>query len=301
MKTRRSIYPIIVFFIIANAVLPFLLNAQTPIPVENFSFEEPGMEKIKGWDGECSDPAWTGLLEDIPGWYSDLPAFDSGVETGQAPTDGLWTAFLMAQDTSVYQITEYLIQEGDDIELTVDARITWQATLLDMGLFYADSLWTIYPIVNEPCEITSAMMDYSVRFKASEIPASIGRKLGVYFDNVSPTAKSWIGLDNVRLINYGSTDVSERHAEMNGFSLAGNYPNPFNPITRISYALRSPGAVRLSVYDLLGREKAVLANGIQNAGEHQVEFSGAGLPGGIYIYKLQTGNNVVARKMILAK
>jgi hypothetical protein len=87
----------------------------------------------------------------------------------------------------------------------------------------------------------------------------------------------------------------------NGFSLAGNYPNPFNPSTRISYALKSNGAVRLSVYDLTGREVAVLVDGIQNAGEHDILFSGAGLTGGIYFYKLQTENEVAAGKMILAK
>jgi hypothetical protein len=300
MKTPRPIYQAIVGFVCAIAVLPFLLNAQTPITLENPSFELPGTEKVKGWDAECSDPAWTGLLDDIPGWSSDMPAFDSGVETGQQPTDGLWTGFLMAQDTSVYQITDHPIQEGDDIELTVDARITWAATLLELRLFYVDASWTVFPIVSEQYEITADFVDYSVRFKASDFPAAIGLKLGIEFDNVTPTAQSWIGLDNVQLNNYGATQVNERKVSLNGFSLASNYPNPFNPSTRISYTLRSRSSVRLSVCNLMGREVAVLADGIQNAGEHDILFSGAGLPGGIYFYRLQTENEVAVRKMILA-
>ncbi len=299
MKNRHLICRVIA--VCLTAALPALLTAQTPITVENFSFELPGTEKVKGWDAECSDPAWTGLLEDIPGWSSDLPAFDSGVETNYTPTDGLWTAFLMAQDTSVYQITDYLIQEGDDIELTVDSRITSAATVLKVELFYTDASWTLYPIVSEQYEITTDMVNYSVRFKASDFPASIGQKLVISFDNVSSLARSWIGLDNVQLFNYGATAVGERQVPVDRFSLAGNYPNPFNPSTRISYRLESPGRVRLSVADLTGREVSVLADGIQNAGEHEILFSAAGLAGGIYFCRLQAGNGVAVGKMILAK
>ena len=85
------------------------------------------------------------------------------------------------------------------------------------------------------------------------------------------------------------------------YELAQNYPNPFNPTTTIDYALRVNGKVRLSVYDLMGKEVALLVDGIQSAGNHEVQFSGANLTSGVYFYKLRADDQVITRKMILVK
>ena len=83
--------------------------------------------------------------------------------------------------------------------------------------------------------------------------------------------------------------------------LLGNYPNPFNPETTISYALPQGAEVRLAVYDLLGHEVAVLVDASQPAGQHTVRFDGGDLPSGSYVYRLQVGEEVVARTMTLVK
>ena len=85
------------------------------------------------------------------------------------------------------------------------------------------------------------------------------------------------------------------------FTLFQNYPNPFNPTTVLSYSLPGPGDVRLTVFDLLGREVAVLVNGPQGAGLHTVEFAGAGHSSGVYIYELRSGALVERRTMTLLK
>jgi len=85
------------------------------------------------------------------------------------------------------------------------------------------------------------------------------------------------------------------------FSLSQNYPDPFNPTTKISYTLRSDGKVRLAVYDILGSEVGVLVDGVQTAGSHQVEFSGSTLGSGIYFYKLESSGQTLIKKMILLK
>jgi hypothetical protein len=98
------------------------------------------------------------------------------------------------------------------------------------------------------------------------------------------------------------TDVSRLDIGLpSQFALSQNYPNPFNPSTNIQYTLESSGKVRLAVYDLVGREVAVLVNGFQNSGSHQVVFSRAGLSSGIYFYTLGTANGVMTRKMVLLK
>lgn len=85
------------------------------------------------------------------------------------------------------------------------------------------------------------------------------------------------------------------------FALNQNYPNPFNPFTEISYALRNPGRVYLSVFDLLGGEVSVLVNTYQKSGKHKVLFSGANLSSGIYFYRLLTAEGMITKKMILMK
>ena len=85
------------------------------------------------------------------------------------------------------------------------------------------------------------------------------------------------------------------------FALSQNYPNPFNPSTKITYSLIHSGEVRLSVYDLLGQEVAVLVNGVQGAGVHDVAFDGKGLSSGTYFYRLQSAQNVTTKKMLLLK
>ena len=65
-----------------------------------------------------------------------------------------------------------------------------------------------------------------------------------------------------------------------------NYPNPFNPTTTISYSLQTASRVTVKVYDILGREVAILANEMQNAGEYVVKFDGSRFASGMYFYRL---------------
>jgi hypothetical protein len=290
-----------VIAVCAMLVLPVLVIGWTDIPIENPSFEEPGTEKIKGWDADCSDPAWTGSIEDIPGWTCDAPAFDSGVETGWTPTDGLWTAFIEAEDSAVYQIPGYVIQEGDIIELDADSRITWNATTLEMRLFYDDDKWNHTMLTVESFELTEEMTLYSIQFKASEHPGCVGMKLGIGFRNASSLIDSWIGLDNVLVSNLKATGLRGSPPVPASVSLAQNYPNPFNPSTEIQYSLEAAARVRLSVFDLAGREAAVLEDGMRGAGEHRLSFSAAGLSSGVYICRLETDAGVVTRRMVLQK
>lgn len=85
------------------------------------------------------------------------------------------------------------------------------------------------------------------------------------------------------------------------YTSSSSYPNPFNPTTTISYHLVESSYVSLTIYDLLGRIVALLTDGWQSAGQHEVIWNAAGLPSGIYIYRLETEGRVLTGRMNLFK
>lgn len=84
-------------------------------------------------------------------------------------------------------------------------------------------------------------------------------------------------------------------------TLSQNYPNPFNPLTTIAYGLPTGGFVSLKVYDLLGREVAVLIDGYRSTGLHQVTWDASGMASGLYLYVLRAGDYTAASKCLLMK
>jgi hypothetical protein len=85
------------------------------------------------------------------------------------------------------------------------------------------------------------------------------------------------------------------------FKLNDNYPNPFNPTTKISWQSPVNGQQTLKVYDVLGREVATLVDEYREAGSYEIEFDATNLPSGMYIYRLQSGSYSNVKKMILSK
>jgi len=83
------------------------------------------------------------------------------------------------------------------------------------------------------------------------------------------------------------------------FILNQNFPNPFNPTTIITYSLFTEGFVKLKIYDSLGRTVKTLINQKQGSGNYQVIFNAKDISGGVYFYKLTSGNHTETKKMIL--
>ena len=85
------------------------------------------------------------------------------------------------------------------------------------------------------------------------------------------------------------------------YGLGHNYPNPFNPSTTIRYGLPNRSHVSLTVFNTLGQQVALLQNGDQEAGYHDVRFDGSGLSSGVYFYQMQAGGFVQTRRLILLR
>ncbi|MBN1996415.1 T9SS type A sorting domain-containing protein [candidate division KSB1 bacterium] len=149
----------------------------------------------------------------------------------------------------------------------------------------------------------------------SDATGSISQEEDMFLGNsTTGTAPLWGVLDDVRIYNYALVDaevqaiyasvpVNKRFEEKppNEFLLAGNYPNPFNPLTRIEYVLPEKSMVKLQVFDILGRKVATLVDGIKEPGNYAVNFDGSNLGSGLYVYKLTAGYKTLAGKMLLVK
>ena len=126
----------------------------------------------------------------------------------------------------------------------------------------------------------------------------------LYEDNISEFYNSVLQY-RLKQIDYdGSYDYSEvAEVVINSldYNLSQNYPNPFNPSTKISWQSPVSAHQTLKVYDVLGNEVATLVNEFRNAGSYEVDFDASKLSSGVYFYKLQAGDFVQTKKMLLMK
>lgn len=113
------------------------------------------------------------------------------------------------------------------------------------------------------------------------------------------TALGWFAVgkfrDSVTSVNHHQNEPPEK------FSLNQNYPNPFNPKTVISYQLPVMSKISLKIYDVLGREVAILFEGVRLPGNYQATFDGSTLASGVYFYIIRAGTFTSTQKMILQK
>jgi hypothetical protein len=110
-------------------------------------------------------------------------------------------------------------------------------------------------------------------------------------------------VDDIKLTGYQSqsTGIGNWNTTPNKFSLEQNYPNPFNPTTQINYSVAKGGLVKISIYDILGREVNTLVNEVKTQGFYAVDFDGTNLSSGMYFYRMESGSFVDTKKMTLIK
>jgi photosystem II stability/assembly factor-like uncharacterized protein len=97
------------------------------------------------------------------------------------------------------------------------------------------------------------------------------------------------------------TGVPKERIVLKTFSMQQNYPNPFNPKTTISFSLPSRGHVSVKIFDLLGKEISTLLDDIRDPGDHSVDWDASSFASGVYFYRMQAGNFVQTKKMVLLK
>jgi hypothetical protein len=121
--------------------------------------------------------------------------------------------------------------------------------------------------------------------------------------NLSKEQKTQKQLDDIFLISSNKQQAKTDNTVTipKEFTLSQNYPNPFNPTTKINYALPKTGLVTMKIYDVTGREIHTLVNDVKQAGNYSVDFNGSSLSSGVYFYKIQSGDFVMTKRMVLIK
>ena len=122
--------------------------------------------------------------------------------------------------------------------------------------------------------------------------------IGNYLSTTSDHFPVWTRFAFADLVSIEEPSDEERAM---GIELEQNYPNPFNPSTVVGFRLSVAGNAKLSVYDLLGREVAVIFNEQKSVGYHEIRFDASGLSSGMYIYRLSTPMGSVSKRMMLLK
>jgi hypothetical protein len=97
------------------------------------------------------------------------------------------------------------------------------------------------------------------------------------------------------------TSIEEQTTQPTDFILSQNFPNPFNPSTKISWQLPVGSQQTLKIYDVLGNEIMTLIDEYKPAGRYEIEFNASTLPSGVYFYQLKAGSFVETKKMLLLK
>ncbi|MBN8572219.1 MAG: T9SS type A sorting domain-containing protein, partial [Ignavibacteria bacterium] len=154
---------------------------------------------------------------------------------------------------------------------------------------------------------TDAGVYYTTRLGASWVQLGTGLPNSPVFDLIYHQASFKLvaathgrSMFEVDISNLPS-GINNNTVTANDFILKQNYPNPFNPETNIAYELKQKAFVTLKVFDLSGKEVAVLVNGIKAQGSYNVKFSAAELSSGLYFYKLESGEFSEVKKMMLIK
>lgn len=136
------------------------------------------------------------------------------------------------------------------------------------------------------------------------LPASIPIDIVVTDASTDPAGGTVLRADALRCsLRQEVTSVDKKGSEVlpNSYVLRQNHPNPFNPSTRIEYAVPTSGNVSLRVFDMLGREVAILVDGMVEAGWYTVNFNAQNLASGVYLYRLESRGFAQTLKMVVLK
>lgn len=216
-------------------------------------------------------------------------------------TKSLFNQFILAKLFLVKNDLLFAISDGDSLFVSSNRGDNWLLVNSDMLPYVLslvkdknDRLFCISGdiYVSEDGGISWNILDYGIENKNIS-------SLGV--DNLGNVYAGTSYTGTYKLVDTPVSVENSNENIINDFGLLQNYPNPFNPTTIIYFRLPVSGFVTLKVYDILGREVALLLNENKLAGNYEVEFNAKNIPSGVYFYTLSAGEFKETRKMLFMK
>jgi hypothetical protein len=156
---------------------------------------------------------------------------------------------------------------------------------------------TSYGLPSQIFDLTPEWKEFVLDFVSENIADSVADASFIFDLSSFAVADGEYYFDNISLSKTGAVVPPSPQ----DYALEQNYPNPFNPLTTIEFALPSAAQATLKIFNMLGQEVATLVNEYLSEGIHRADFNAALLPSGLYAYRLQAGDFVSTRKMMLVK
>jgi len=265
-------------FVTTHGMVPFAIIATTDSVKKYFLLHNWQTAMLKAADlGHYVADAYNPLH--VTRYYNGWSSYSYGIHSR-------YETQLINRDTA------YIKYSGDSV-IYIDDINNYAFDIVYMSNSYVDSVYRADSIAHTVAGNTSSALYYQTFW------AYAGNFTIQFFRNASYKLACLI---YTAWVNAGSpVFVANNSSIVEKFKLYQNYPNPFNPTTSIRYQISNNGYVTLKVFDILGKEIAILVNEKKSAGEYEVQFTDYRLSSGIYFYTLNVGDISETKKMILTK
>ena len=270
-----------------------------------------------------------GTLEALPFWTSNFSGYGSGITladvTGDGNSDlitGAWwqpCRIYVNQGGTFTKDPQWTSSPSSVVEAIVVADVARVGLDTLVSIFLGDAARKLFSVARTPLQDV-----LTVRVKDEALPrttfcydrenawVSLGTAppagdtvevVALVSSHLDFAVSNWdANVGNYLYLNNGVSNAEgEEKPILHDFALAQNFPNPFNPRTTIGYQLPARAYVSLRVFTVLGQEIARLVEGVQEAGSKSVDFNASDLPSGVYLYRLEAGESVAVKKLVLLK
>jgi hypothetical protein len=232
-----------------------------------------------------------------------------------------------------HQTSSIIMAQGLDLSFANDAYLEfWTTWELERGLFNIPGDFAQVEVKEHPDSAWKALEDRYTVLGAGDGVQPLGEPgyvktmdawvkermaLTEFAGSSDVKVRFKLSTDNVIFTNYGDgwyiddivlsifRDSASRIADENSipgqFTLSQNYPNPFNPSTKIKFTLPQSEKISIEIFSLLGQKIGTLVNKKMPAGSHEIEFNAKDLPSGVYLYRIQAGDYINSKKMLLLR
>ena len=190
-----------------------------------------------------------------------------------------------------------------DFTVTNQARVKVLAPAPDLQLMFKVELWENSGIMVETTATTTVGDEWEeLIFDLSPVQSFYYTKIAIFPDFTSTYVDDEWYMDDIMIVDPNNVAVDDEARVIKVFALSAiNYPNPFNPTTTIAYEVPIPSNVKITVFDMTGRELGTLVDREHTPGTHTVQFEAEDLASGVYFYKVETAYDVLVNKMVLLR